>query len=49
MELETQILLAATLHYLSKAQCRNLQSLATQVARGLAGLINALSSATCET
>jgi four helix bundle protein len=44
MELETQILLAAKLQYLSEAQSRKLQSLATQVARGLAGLINALAS-----
>src|SRR5215472_14929938 len=44
LELETQILLAGKLQYLSEAQSRKLQSLATQVARGLAGLINALAS-----
>lgn len=45
MELETQILLAEKLRYFSEAQSRKLQSLATRVARSLAGLINALASA----
>ena len=42
MELETQILLAGKLQYLSEDQSRNLQDAATQVARSLAGLLNAL-------
>jgi four helix bundle protein len=45
MELETQILLAGRLQYLSEEQARNLQSSATQVARSLAGLLNALTTA----
>ena len=45
LELETQIVLAVKLQYLSEAQSRKLQSLAMQVARSLAGLINALASA----
>jgi four helix bundle protein len=44
MELETQILLAGTLQYLSEEQSRNLQVSATQVGKSLAGLLNALSS-----
>jgi len=45
MELETQILLAGKLQYLSEEEASNLQSSATQVARGLAGLLNALAAA----
>lgn len=45
MELETQILLAARLQYLSDEQARSLQNSATQVARSLAGLLNVLATA----
>ncbi len=45
MELETQILLASKLEYLTEQQFRHLQSTATQVGRGLAGLLNALLTA----
>ena len=45
MELETQILLAARLQYLSDEQARNLQNSATQVARSLAGPLNVLATA----
>jgi four helix bundle protein len=42
LELETQILIAAKLEYLSVAQWGELQTLATQVRRSLAGLLNSL-------
>jgi four helix bundle protein len=42
LELETQILLAGRLEYLSAQQSGDLQALATQVGRSLTGLINAL-------
>lgn len=42
MELETQIFLASKLKYLSEEQARVMQTLATHVGQGLAGLINAL-------
>jgi four helix bundle protein len=45
MELETQILLAGKLQYLSPEQLQNLQSSATQVGKSLAGLLKALSEA----
>ena len=45
MELETQILLAARLQYLSEEQAQGLQTSAIQVARSLAGLLNALAAA----
>jgi len=45
MELETQIMLAGTLQYLSEEQSRNLRESATQVGRSLAGLLNSLSGA----
>jgi hypothetical protein len=44
MELETQILLAGKLQYLSAEQSQHLQALATQVGRGLAGLLNSLTA-----
>jgi len=44
MELETQILLAGKLQYLSAEQSTLLQSAATQVGRSLSGLINSLDS-----
>jgi four helix bundle protein len=44
MELETQILLAVKLQYLSAEQSMLLQSAATQVGRSLSGLINSLDS-----
>ena len=44
MELETQILLASRLEYLSDQQASNLQCSATQVGRSLTGLLNALSA-----
>jgi four helix bundle protein len=46
MELETQIMLAGKLQYLSEEQASDLQNTATQVGRSLTGLLNAL-SATC--
>ena len=42
MELETQILLADKLQYLSAEQSKFLQDMATQVGRSLTGLINSL-------
>jgi four helix bundle protein len=45
MELETQILLAGKLQYLSAEQSLNLQTSATQLGRSLAGLLNSLSHA----
>jgi four helix bundle protein len=45
MELETQILLAGKLQYLSTEQSRDLQLAATQVGRSLAGLLDSLSTA----
>jgi four helix bundle protein len=45
MELETQILLAGKLQYLSPEQSQSLQNAATQVGKSLAGLLNALSEA----
>jgi four helix bundle protein len=44
MELETQILLAGKLQYLSAEQSALLQGTATQVGRSLTGLINSLNS-----
>jgi four helix bundle protein len=44
MELETQILLAGKLQYLSAEQSTFLQTTATQVGRSLSGLINSLDS-----
>jgi len=44
MELETQILLAGKLQYLSAEQSQHLQALATQVGRGFAGLLNSLTA-----
>jgi len=45
MELETQIVLASKLQYLLPEQFHNLQELATQVGKSLAGLLNALKEA----
>jgi four helix bundle protein len=45
MELETQILLAGKLQYLSPEQSQHLQAAATQVGKSLAGLLNALADA----
>lgn len=45
MELETQILLAGRLEYLTDEHSRNLQSAATRVGRSLTGLLNSLASA----
>ncbi len=45
MELETQMVLASKLQYLSPEQLHNLQDLAAQVGKSLAGLLNALSEA----
>lgn len=42
MELETQILLAGRLEYLTEVRSKHLQIVATQVGRSLAGLLNAL-------
>jgi four helix bundle protein len=42
MELETQILLADKLQYLSAEQSKSVQGMATQVGRSLTGLINSL-------
>lgn len=42
LELETQILIASKLEYLSAAQSDELRTLATQVGRSLAGLLNSL-------
>ena len=42
MELETQILLAGKLQYLSADQSKLVQGMATQVGRTLSGLINSL-------
>jgi four helix bundle protein len=45
MELETQLMLAGKLEYLSMEQGRDLQARATEVGKSLAGLLNALSAA----
>jgi len=45
MELETQILLAGKLEYLTAEQSQALQTSATQVGKSLAGLLNSLSAA----
>jgi four helix bundle protein len=45
MELETRIVPASKLQYLSPEQLDNLQMQATQVGKSLAGLLNALSEA----
>jgi len=42
MELETQVLVAGKLQYLSAEQSARLQGTATQVGRSLSGLINSL-------
>ncbi|HEY6768477.1 MAG TPA: four helix bundle protein [Candidatus Sulfotelmatobacter sp.] len=44
MELETQILLAGKLQYLSAEQSMSLQRMATQAGRSLTGLINSLTT-----
>ncbi len=44
MELETQILIAGKLQYLSAEQWTLLQSMATRVGRSLSGLINSLTA-----
>ena len=44
MELETQILLANKLEYVSAEQATELQGLATRVGKSLAGLLNSLSA-----
>ncbi len=48
MELETQILWAGKLEYLSAEHSRDLQASATQVGKSLAGLINSLHGPTTE-
>jgi four helix bundle protein len=45
MEVETQILIAARLQYLSEEEAQGLQTSASQVARSLAGLLNAINGA----
>jgi four helix bundle protein len=45
MELETQMLLASKLQYVSSEQWQDMQAHATEVGRSLAGLLNSLSSA----
>jgi len=44
LELETQILLAGKLEYLTELQYRDMQTLATQVGKSLAGLVNSLNA-----
>ena len=45
LELETQLAIAGKLEYLTEKQSNEVQLLATQIARGLAGLINSLAPA----
>ncbi len=45
LELETQLAIAGKLEYLTQKQSNEVQLLATQIGRGLAGLINSLAPA----
>jgi len=45
LELETQLAIAGKLEYLTEKQSNEVQLLATQIGRGLAGLINSLAPA----
>lgn len=45
LELETQLAIASQLEYLTEEQSTRTQQLATQVGRGLSGLVNSLASA----
>ena len=44
LELETQILIADKLEYLSGQQSKDLRAMATGIGRGLAGLLNSLAT-----